>query len=472
MIIDLRNKKLKLFDSSLYHDKKIFGNFDVEMLNKNNLQMYGTCSYWMIGVCSVLQDYLNVNMIENDCKSGLFQLKVATKICQMFEKSEEPTIKYPFNGESRDKDSYFKFEVEIDGNKHNFGINKNYSSCKFINVSDFLNTFRITGFLKCKQPQDFSSKTNNANDDSQETNSNKYFKIEELKEQYNISLNSFKNKQIEEENNAKERIRKALRNIDDYVKSRSRELANSWADGLKLHFSDISTYGVGRPWGTEIRQRLATAFGLKKEVNSLWELGLNSLANSQHVYLGEHFIGLIKQDPAMEKIREHITRKVISDIRSRAYHVPYLTIQSFEGRISGMKPEEFGGKRSSDDMIQQLKFTLRHPISSFSKYADTWNAAINELTWTIRHATVKYNGIYHVIYNYYGFMFIWEVECSLEDTYDLRPRNGKKIDFQGAYNIVTSILGTAYHDLCGNTDKMRIRAYWNEMKADATIYSW
>ena len=122
---------------------------------------------------------------------------------------------------------------------------------------------------------------------------------------------------------------------------------------------DISTYGVGRPWGTEIRQRLATAFGLKKEVNSLWELGLNSLANSQHVYLGEHFIGLIKQDPAMEKIREHITRKVTSDIRSRAYHVPYLTIQSFEGRISGMKPEEFGGKRSSDDMIQQLKFTLR-----------------------------------------------------------------------------------------------------------------
>lgn len=206
MIIDLRNKKLKLFDSSLYHDKKIFGNFDVEMLNKNNLQMYGTCSYWMIGVCSVLQDYLNVNMIENDCKSGLFQLKVATKICQMFEKSEEPTIKYPFNGESRDKDSYFKFEVEIDGNKHNFGINKNYSSCKFINVSDFLNTFRITGFLKCKQPQDFSSKTNNANDDSQETNSNKYFKIEELKEQYNISLNSFKNKQIEEENNKKKQL--------------------------------------------------------------------------------------------------------------------------------------------------------------------------------------------------------------------------------------------------------------------------
>ena len=133
------------------------------------------------------------------------------------------------------------------------------------------------------------------------------------------------NKQIEEENNAKERIRKALRNIDDYVKSRSRELANSWADGLKLHFSDISTYGVGRPWGTEIRQRLATAFGLKKEVNSLWELGLNSLANSQHVYLGEHFIGLIKQDPAMEKIREHlidyemthdyfVIQKVVDDI--------------------------------------------------------------------------------------------------------------------------------------------------------------
>ena len=191
MIIDLRNKKLKLFDSSLYHDKKIFGNFDVEMLNKNNLQMYGTCSYWMIGVCSVLQDYVNVNMIENDCKSGLFQLKVATKICQMFEKSEEPTIKYPFNDGDTDKDNYFKFEVEIDGNKYNFGINKNYSSCKFINVSDFLNTFGITGFLKYKQLQDSSLRTSKIN---QETNSDTYFKIEELKKKYNNCLKSFKNK--------------------------------------------------------------------------------------------------------------------------------------------------------------------------------------------------------------------------------------------------------------------------------------
>ncbi|UKI33744.1 MAG: hypothetical protein L6W00_10150 [Lentisphaeria bacterium] len=97
------------------------------------------------------------------------------------------------------------------------------------------------------------------------------------------------NKQIEEENNAKERIRKALRNIDDYVKSRSRELANSWADGLKLHFSDISTYGVGRPWGTEIRQRLATAFGLKKEVNSLWELGSEFFGKLSTCLLGRTF---------------------------------------------------------------------------------------------------------------------------------------------------------------------------------------
>ena len=203
MIIDLRNKKLKLFDSSLYHDKKIFGNFDVEMLNKNNLQMYGTCSYWMIGVCSVLQDYVNVNMIENDCKSGLFQLKVATKICQMFEESQKPTIKYPFNDESRDKDSYFKFEVEIDGNKHNFGINKNYSSCKFINVSDFLKTLVITNCLKYEQLQDSSLRTSKIN---QETNSDTYFKIEELKKKYNNCLKSFKNKQIEKENNEKKQL--------------------------------------------------------------------------------------------------------------------------------------------------------------------------------------------------------------------------------------------------------------------------
>ena len=55
---------------------------------------------------------------------------------------------------------------------------------------------------------------------------------------------------------------------------------------------------------------------------------------------------------------------------------------------------------------------------------------------------------------------------------DLRPHSRGKLNFDNAYNIVTSILGTAYHDLLGNTDKLKVRAYWNEMGADDTIHEW
>ena len=266
-----------------------------------------------------------------------------------------------------------------------------------------------------------------------------------------------------EEKNAKERIAKALRNIDEYAKNRSQELANSFADALKCRFDDISSYGIGRPWGTEIRQRLAAVAGLKTEVNNLWELGLNSVANSKHVYLGPHFINLIKKDDAMMEIRQMIDTKVIADIKKHTPRTPSLSVQVITGKIADSESKEFGGKRSSDDMFKQLKFTLIHPLGSFRKYADTWNAAMNELTWTIRHATVRYAGIYHAVYNITGFIFLWEMLFSIEDKYDLRPRSGRKIDFKGAYNIATTILGTAYHDICGNTDKMKIRAYWKEI---------
>jgi len=119
-----------------------------------------------------------------------------------------------------------------------------------------------------------------------------------------------------------------------------------------------------------------------------------------------------------------------------------------------------------------LKFTLRHPIDSLTKYADTWNVAMKELTWAIRHAPVFFNGIYHVVYNMAGFAYAWEMQFSIEDTLDLRPHSGGKLNFDNPYNMVTSILGTVYHDLLGNTDKLKVRAYWNEMGTDDTIHEW
>ena len=276
----------------------------------------------------------------------------------------------------------------------------------------------------------------------------------------------------EEAKKAKDRITNAEWEIDEYTRAKSRELANGFFDGLNRRYYDTNTYGLGRPWGTAIRQRMAVAFGLKNEVNSLWELGLNSVANSQHVYLGEHFIDLIKKDRAMGKVRKIIEEKVVSDIKSRIYRVPHLAVQHSDGRISSSERCEFGGERNKDDMLKQLNFTLRHPIDSLTKYADTWNVAMNELTWALRHATVFFNGIYHVVYNMAGFAYIWEMQFSIEDTLDLRPHSGGKLNFNGAYDIVTSILGTAYHDLLGNTDNLKVRAYWNEMGTDDMIHEW
>ena len=112
----------------------------------------------------------------------------------------------------------------------------------------------------------------------------------------------------EEAKKAKDRIAQAEWKIDEYARSKSRELANGFFDGLKRRYYETNTYGLGRPWGTTIRQRMAVAAGLKSEVDSLWELGLNSVANSQRVYLGEHFIDLIRKDRGMEKVRKKLRK--------------------------------------------------------------------------------------------------------------------------------------------------------------------
>lgn len=78
---------------------------------------------------------------------------------------------------------------------------------------------------------------------------------------------------------------------------------------------------------------------------------------------------------------------------------------------------------------------------------------------------MQYKGNYHAVYNVYGFAFIWEMEFSIEDILDLRPRSGLKIDFASgrdqAYNVINSVLGTIYHDILGNTDDLRVRVWWN-----------
>lgn len=281
-------------------------------------------------------------------------------------------------------------------------------------------------------------------------------------------------KDSEQIKNAENRIKQAIVDIDSYADSKNSNIAKDFK-------SENNSSSLSRPWGTAIRQKLANAVGLEKKVDSLWTLGLNSLANADHVNLGDHFTDLLQKDHAIKIIVAEIEEKITSDIKRNSYKAPFLTAQTlsksnFSGRTRSVG---WGGERHPDGMFKQLKTTILNPFKSFSEYSATWEVGLNELTWSIRNTSVQYCGVYHAVYNAYGFAFIWEFEFAIEDTLDLRPRSGKNIDFGGktsgekAYNTVTSILGTAYHDIIGNTDKLKVRASWKHHGNGENItHSW
>lgn len=285
---------------------------------------------------------------------------------------------------------------------------------------------------------------------------------------------------LEQEKAAEKRIEEALEKIDDDAERMDREVSQDFFAGLQESISNFSLLEQGRAWNAELRKRLASAAELKTEVNSLVELGLHSITNSKHVNLGDHFIRLLKDDPAMEEIISVMEEKIISEIKRSAYKVPYLSAQKLDRHFSGHAGSYgWGGKRHSDPMFTQLAESIFHPIDSASKYADTWKVALNQLTWSLRNASVVYTGNYHAVYNVCGFAFLWEMEFSIEDVLDLRPRSGGNINFGGktpgeeAYNFVTSFFGTIYHDILGNTDELLVRAKWTACsEGNGGIYSW
>lgn len=278
---------------------------------------------------------------------------------------------------------------------------------------------------------------------------------------------------------AQKQIRRSLQIIRDRASRKSSEIAADFKAGLERRINNFPKYGVGRPWGTEFRRCAAVALGISTEVNDLYSLGLNSITNAKSVNLGVHFINLIKKDPEMFAINKEIDSRICDEIKRNAIKIPSIDVHFMNGvRIKGCKGVKLGGKVSEEDMIEQLKFTLVHPIQSLHKYADTWNVAAQELTWAIRSGTINYVGIYHAVYNLYGFSYIREIEFSIDDKYDLRPHSNKKIDFNKndkdyAYNAVTSVLGSIYHDILGNTDTMRVRVKWTDFGPDdIRIYRW
>ena len=104
---------------------------------------------------------------------------------------------------------------------------------------------------------------------------------------------------------------------------------------------------------------------------------------------------------------------------------------------------EFGGVRAPEKMEKQL-------LDPFNpKYKATWEVALNELTWLIRHATVSST----ISVNKKGIITI---SHSLSDKLDLRPSDGRT----RAYNYICTVMGAIYHDVLGGNDKMKVKAKW------------
>ena len=277
---------------------------------------------------------------------------------------------------------------------------------------------------------------------------------------------------------AQKQIRRSLQIIRDRASRKSSEIAADFKAGLERRINNFPKYGVGRPWGTEFRRCAAVALGISTEVNNLFSLGFNSITNARTVNLGEHFINLIKKDPEMFKINKKIDSRICDEIKRNAMKIPSIDVISMESkRVKDIERITLGGARTRGPMMDQFEDTLKNPVQSLSKYAATWKVAINQLTWAIRGAILNYVGIYHAVYNLYGFSYIREIEFSIDDKYDLRPRSNLKIDFTKnedyAYNAVTSVLGSIYHDILGNTDTMRVRVKWTDFGPDdIRIYRW
>ena len=110
---------------------------------------------------------------------------------------------------------------------------------------------------------------------------------------------------------------------------------------------------------------------------------------------------------------------------------------------------ELGGKRHSDPMWKQALWQVV-PIYGQWKYRKTWKVALNELTWALRHVTIKPTA--HVSADG-GIMLSFR----MSDIFNLNPSPGREPE----YNKISEVLGFFYHDLGGGTPT-KISGSWTE----------
>jgi hypothetical protein len=158
--------------------------------------------------------------------------------------------------------------------------------------------------------------------------------------------------------------------------------------------------------------------------------GFQALSGSDSITLDQDATQAIQTDPGFLKTEQGI----VASIKQRdgyGERAMDIALKDLDVNLG----VELGGQRGKGSMTDQAlnAWNLSDP-----EIRKTWGVATNELTWLLRHA--RLDGTAHVAND--GSI---SIDYSIHDRLDLRPGKGRS----AAYNAVTTVTGTVWHDILG-----------------------
>jgi hypothetical protein len=164
--------------------------------------------------------------------------------------------------------------------------------------------------------------------------------------------------------------------------------------------------------------------------NNAASAGFQALTGSDSITLDTDATQAIQRDPSFLKTEQGIVDSIKQrdGYGTRAMDIP---LKDLDVNLT----VELGGQRGKGDMTSQA---LNAWNFSDPEIAKTWGVATNEFTWLLRHA--RLDGTAHVAAD--GSI---SIDYGIHDRLDLRPGAGRS----AAYNAVTTVAGTVWHDILG-----------------------
>jgi len=181
-------------------------------------------------------------------------------------------------------------------------------------------------------------------------------------------------------------------------------------------------------------------------VSSLFELGMASINNCEIANITGDLLGQVKQDPDMILKENILIEKIKADPR---YGKEAFFMSGLLANENGKPGLELGGKRWSSSTENWSEIGSDNPIL----HKETWGVAANQLTWALRHCTVKY----WAEVSQSGSI---KIQYRLYDTLDLSGNSGRS----DAYNNISNFLGFFYHTLANGNKNLQTRAQWETIR--------